>query len=182
MLPQGRLRICGKPIRIECCRSRRHADAVGSTYSADNDAVYDGLSRPGARIVTFAPMLKHGFFPLATILEQLVKAGEDALGNPVEIEFAVRLPRSPAESAEFGFLQIRPLTLARDQQDLSLDDVDPTQLICQSTKVLGNGRIENLHDIVVVDSHRFERSRSQEVAKAVARFNAMLNERIVRIC
>ncbi|MGB0012689.1 MAG: PEP/pyruvate-binding domain-containing protein [Candidatus Sulfotelmatobacter sp.] len=150
-------------------------DAVGSTYSADNHAVYDGLSRPGARIVTFAPLLKHGLFPLATILELLVKAGEYALGNPVEIEFAVRLPRSPTESAEFGFLQIRPLTLARDHQDLSLADVDPAQLICQSTKVLGNGRIDHLHDIVVVDAQRFERSRSQEVAKAVARFNAGLS-------
>ena len=151
--------------------------AVASTYSADNNAVYDGISRSGTRVVTFAPMLKHGVFPLAAILEVLVRAGEDALGNPVEIEFAVRLPRTEenAESAEFGFLQIRPLTLARDHQDFTISEVDPAQLICQSTKVLGNGRIENLHDIVVVDSHRFERSRSQEVARAVAHFNAKLN-------
>ncbi len=40
--------------------------------------------------------------------------------------------------------------------------------------MLGNGRIENLHDVVVVDSQRFERSRSQEVAKAVAHFNGLL--------
>lgn len=150
--------------------------AVASTYSADNQAVYDGLSRPGARVVTFAPMLKHGIFPLATILELLVRAGEDALGNPVEIEFAVRLPRAE-EPAEFGFLQIRPLTLARDHQDLTIGQVDLSQLICQSTKVLGNGRIENLYDIVVVDSQRFERSRSQEVARAVAHFNATLSAR-----
>ena len=148
--------------------------AVASTYSADNHAIYDGLSRPGARVVTFAPMLKHAVFPLATILELLVRAGEDALGNPVEIEFAVRLPRGE-EVAEFGFLQIRPLTLARDHQDLAIGEVDSSRLICQSKKVLGNGRIENLHDIVVVDSHRFERSRSQEVAKAVAHFNATLS-------
>ncbi|HTW59831.1 MAG TPA: PEP/pyruvate-binding domain-containing protein [Terriglobales bacterium] len=151
---------------------------VASTYSADNHAVYDGLSRPGARVVTFAPMLKHGLFPLASILEVLVRAGEDALGNPVEIEFAVRLPRAEGaneEPAEFGFLQIRPLTLARDHQDLAIGDLDSSQLICQSTKVLGNGRIENLHDIVVVDSQRFERSRSQEVARAVAHFNASLS-------
>jgi CheY-like chemotaxis protein len=148
--------------------------AVGSTYSADNHAVYDGLSRPGARVVTFAPMLKHGIFPLAEIIEVLVRAGEDALGNPVEIEFAVTLRRGE-EAADFGFLQIRPLTLARDHQDLTLDEVDPAQLICQSSKVLGNGRIENLHDVVVVDSHRFERSRSREVAEAVAYFNASLN-------
>jgi hypothetical protein len=158
--------------------------ALASTYSRDNHAVYDGVSRPGSRIITFAPMLKHGTFPLAEILDDLVRAGEDALGNAVEIEFAVRLPQQ-AESmdgqptgqvAEFGFLQIRPLTLARDTEDLALDDVRPEQLICQSSKVLGNGRIDKLHDIVVVDSQRFERSRSQEVATAVARFNRLLNE------
>jgi len=67
------------------------------------------------------------------------------------------------------------LTLARDHQDLAIDNIDSSQLICRSTKVLGNGRIENLHDIVVVDSQRFERSRSQEVGEAVAYFNAALN-------
>src|SRR6202521_3245681 len=115
--------------------------AVGSTYSVDNQAVYDGVSRPGVRIVSFAPMLKHGLFPLPSIRETLVKAGEDALGIPVEIEFAVRLPRQPGEAAEVGFLQIRPLTLSRDHQDLSLESVEPRRLLCQSSKVLGNGRI-----------------------------------------
>jgi CheY-like chemotaxis protein len=154
--------------------------ALASTYSRDNHAVYDGVSRPGARIVTFAPMLKHGTFPLAEILDDLVGAGEDALGNPVEIEFAVRLPQrsdaGPGEAAEFGFLQIRPLTLSRETHDLALDDVRPERLICMSSKVLGNGRVEGLHDIVVVDSQRFERGRSPEVAAAVARFNRRLNE------
>ena len=149
--------------------------AVGSTYSVDNQAVYDGVSRPGVRIVSFAPMLKHGMFPLPMILETLVKAGEDALGLPVEIEFAVRLPRLSGEAAEFGFLQVRPLTLSRDHQDLSVASVDPRQLLCHSNKVLGNGRIENLYDVVVVDSQRFERNRSQEVARAVARFNGLLS-------
>ena len=154
--------------------------ALASTYSKDNHAVYDGVSRPGARIVTFAPMLKHGTFPLAEILDDLVRAGEDALGNPVEIEFAVRLPQETdpptAHVAEFGFLQIRPLTLSSDTEDLALDDVQPEQLICQSSKVLGNGRIDDLHDVVVVDSQRFERGHSQEVAAAVSRFNRQLNE------
>jgi hypothetical protein len=149
--------------------------AVGSTYSEENEAVYDGVSRPGVRIVSFAPMLKHNIFPLPAILETLVKAGENALGIPVEIEFAVRLPRQEEEAAEFGFLQVRPLSLARDHQDLSVGEVDPQHLLCQSNKVLGNGRIENVRDVVVVDSQRFERSRSQEVAKAVAHFNGLLS-------
>jgi hypothetical protein len=125
-------------------------------------------------------MLKHGTFPLAEILDDLVRAGEDALGNPVEIEFAVRLPQetdpSTAQVADFGFLQIRPLTLSSDSEDLALDDVQPEQLICQSSKVLGNGRIDDLYDVVVVDSQRFERGHSQEVAAAVSRFNRQLSE------
>jgi CheY-like chemotaxis protein len=168
---------------------------LASTYSRDNNAVYDGVSRPGSRIVTFAPMLKHGTFPLAEILDVLVRAGEDALGNPVEIEFAVRLARDSETSvarkdvsrrvsgsetalqlADFGFLQIRPLTLSRSTEDLTFDEVQPDQLICQSNKVLGNGSIDDLHDVVVVDSQRFERARSQEVAAAVSRFNSQLNE------
>jgi len=160
---------------LEAAEADGTLPAVASTYSVDNQAVYDGVSRAGARIVSFAPVLKHGMFPLAAILEMLVKAGEDALGIPVEIEFAVRLPQRSGESADFGFLQIRPLTLSRDHQDLSLDHVEPSQLLCQSSKVLGNGRIENLNDVVVVDSQRFERSRSQEVAKAVAHFNSLLS-------
>jgi CheY-like chemotaxis protein len=173
---------------LDAAESDGTLQAVASTYSRDNHAVYDGMSRAGARIVSFAPMLKHGTFPLAEILDVLVRAGEDALGHPVEIEFAVRLPQQAGpvsgqatigqvsgQAAEFGFLQIRPLTLARDSEDLTLDDVRPERLICLSSKVLGNGRIENLHDVVVVDSQRFERSRSQEVAQAVAQFNRLLN-------
>jgi hypothetical protein len=159
---------------LEAAEADGTLPAVASTYSVDNQAVYDSVSRAGVRIVSFAPVLKHGMFPLAAILEMLVKAGEDALGIPVEIEFAVRLPERSGESADFGFLQIRPLTLSRDHQDLSLDNLDPSQLLCQSNKVLGNGRIENLNDAVVVDAQRFERSRSQEVAKAVAHFNGLL--------
>src|SRR5229473_1602895 len=85
---------------------------LGSTYSVDDHAVYDGLSRPGVRIVSFAPILKHAVFPLAAMLDQLTRIGEDALGRPVEIEFAVQLPRRPEETANFGFLQIRPLVLS----------------------------------------------------------------------
>jgi len=179
---------------LDSAESDGTLQAVASTYSRDNHAIYDGVSRPGSRIVTFAPMLKHSTFPLAEILDELVRAGEDALGNPVEVEFAVRLPQqagsstgqatgqlagqsagqSTGQAAEFGFLQIRPLTLARESEDLALDDVQPERLICRGSKVLGNGRIENLYDVVVVDSQRFERSRSQEVAKAVAQFNRLL--------
>ena len=149
-------------------------DALASTYSADNHVVYDGVSRPGARVVSFAPVLKHDVFPLASLLEQLSKMGEDAFGRPVEIEFAACLAQKADDPADFGFLQVRPLVLSREGEELRLDEVDPQRLVCQSSKVLGNGRIGGLHDVVVVDFHRFERARSKEVAGGVAHFNAKL--------
>jgi CheY-like chemotaxis protein len=146
---------------------------VASTYSRDNDAIYDGLSRLGPRVVTFAPILKHNVFPLPALLDYLQKLGADALGRPVEIEFAVRMG-SGTEPADFGFLQMRPLTCARETDDLAIDSVPPATVLCRSTHVLGNGRIEDIHDIVVVDYESFHRSNSLEVAEIVARLNARL--------
>ena len=148
--------------------------AVASTYSADNHVVYDGVSRPGARVVSFAPILKHDVFPLAPLLEQLTKMGEDAFGRPVEIEFAACLARKAGDSADFGFLQVRPLVLSSQGEELRVDEVDRGRLVCQSSKVLGNGHLTDLHDVVVVDFHRFERARSKEVAGGVAHLNAKL--------
>jgi hypothetical protein len=146
---------------------------VASTYSRDNDAIYDGLSRPGPRLVTFAPVLKHKIFPLPELLDYLQKLGADALGRPVEIEFAVCMG-SPGEAAEFGFLQMRPLICSRATEDLAMESVEPATILCRSSQVLGNGRIEDIHDVVFVDYESFHRSNSLEVAETVARLNAQL--------
>ncbi len=150
---------------------------LASTYSLDNHVVYDGMSRSGPRIVSFAPILKHGLFPLPAILDQLMRIGEDAMGRPVEIEFAVRLPRKPDEAADFSFLQLRPLVLSRGGEEIRLENVEPDRLVCQSSQVLGHGRLQDLRDVIVVDFHRFERARSHDVAQSVAHLNAKLSER-----
>jgi CheY-like chemotaxis protein len=170
--PADDLREASFPIRVAEADGTLHM--VASTYSVENHAVYDGLSRPGARIVSFAPILKHGLFPLPQILDQVMTIGEDAMGRPVEIEFAVRLPRGPGEEAEFGFLQMRPLVMSREGGELRMGQVPMDALICQSSKVLGHGRIADLQDVIVVDFHRFERARSHDVAQSVAQFNAQL--------
>jgi hypothetical protein len=148
--------------------------ALGSTYSAENGAIYDGLSRAGARLVTFAPMLKHGVFPLAEILGHLLEVGRHGMNRPAEIEFAVRLSRSTTEPHEFGFLQMRPLVLSRENGELEVSEPRIERLLCRSSRVLGNGVIDTLKDVVVVDFNQFERSGSADAAAAIARFNAEL--------
>lgn len=172
-------RVCGAERLRERAYPLRDAEAdgtlqaVASTYSRDNEAIYDGLSRAGARVVTFAPILKHNVFPLAELLDYLQKLGADALGRPVEIEFAVRMG-SGSDAAEVGFLQMRPLSVARETEDIAIEVNSPDTVLCRSSHVLGNGRMEGIHDAVVVDYESFHRADSLQVAEIVSRFNAQL--------
>jgi hypothetical protein len=147
---------------------------VGSTYSRENQAIYDGLARQGPRVVTFSPILKHGLFPLAEILRTLMAAGEEGVGAPVEIEFAVNLHVPRGQARELGFLQLRPLALARETEAIELGRIDPAEVLCASQRVLGNGRIEGIRDLVVVDFRRFERAHSRAAAQEIGRVNGRL--------
>ena len=129
------------------------------------------------RLVSFAPILKHSYFPLPGLLDHLLSIGAAGTSTPVEMEFAVCLPPSSERPAEFGFLQLRPLALSREMEELDLGHEDPSLLLCSSPSVLGHGKLDDLVDAVVVDYHRVERARSREVAREVARMNAMLAAR-----
>jgi CheY-like chemotaxis protein len=150
--------------------------ALGSTYSPENDVVYDGTSRRGVRLISFAPILKHNVFPLADLLEVMLDYGSQGTSTPVEIEFAVNLPTSDGGRPEFGFLQMRPLSLAGQVEELEIGEVMSSELLCRSSRVLGHGRVSDLHDVLVVDINRFDRLRSREAAQEVARLNALLQQ------
>lgn len=149
-------------------------DVIASTYDPVNEALFDGVSRRGIRVVTFAPILKHAAFPLADLTQQLMFIGERGMAHPVEIEFAVNLDVPRGEPIDFGFLQMRPLVLEGETEAVDVGAADPDSIICHSTRVLGSGRIEGIFDIVVVDSLRFDRARSLEAAAEVSRLNARL--------
>jgi CheY-like chemotaxis protein len=149
---------------------------VGSTYSAENDAVYDGISRKGSRVVTFAPILKNNIFPLAEILNILLELGSWGMGASVEIEFAVNMRVPPGKPKEFAMLQMRPLVISRELEELEVDNVDKDDLICQSAQVLGNGATSNIYDIIMVDIQTFDRGKSRDVAMEVSKLNSEMLE------
>jgi hypothetical protein len=86
----------------------------------------------------------------------------------------VNLSVPDGKPKEFGLLQMRPLVINREMEELNVEEAEPSGLICQSLHVLGNGVIKEIHDIVVVDIHRFDRSKSRDVAWEVSRLNAKL--------
>jgi CheY-like chemotaxis protein len=147
---------------------------VGSTYLADNDAIYDGLSRIGPRVVTFSPILRNKMFPLPKIIEMLLDMETWGMGTPVEIEFAVNMNSQNGKKKEFGLLQLRPLVVSLEEEQLNIKDIKDDKLICRSTQVMGNGVIDDIKDVIVVDYTLFDRSKSREVAAEVAQFNSEL--------
>ena len=147
---------------------------VASTYSPDNDAVYDGISRPGVRLITFAPILKNKALPLPSVFDRLMELGRWGMNTQVEIEFAVDLHSNLESPAAFGFLQMRPMALSRVLEELDTEGAPLEQLLVRSSSVLGNGKFAHLRDVVLVDPERFDRAKTADIAAQVARFNAEL--------
>lgn len=150
--------------------------AVGSVYSPDNDMIIDGTYRPGVKLVTMAGVLKGDFFPLAPLLKLLLNIGKIAFSSDVEIEFAAILGNKlKGEKSQFGFLQIRPMVCGT--QALSeLDEIDETNAICISHSVLGFGYIEDICDIIYVQSTGFDRGKTSMVAMQIGKINSELKQ------
>ena len=147
---------------------------IASTYSHENNTIYEGISRQGARVINFAPILKHKVFPLADILTQLLDIGSRGMGSPIEIEFAVNISNERGKPSEFSVLQMRPLALKHSLEVMDLTVKNEESLLCHSPKVLGHGTIDDIYDIIFVDYHLYDRAKSKEVAQEIADFNVKL--------
>ena len=147
---------------------------VGSTYSHENDMIYDGIARSGSRLITFTQILKYKLFPLSEILDLLLDMAAWGMGSPVEIEFAVNLNSANNKTKEFGLLQMRPLVLNQEMDELDVNEDDNSKVLCKSSQVMGHGLIENISDIIYVDNEKFNRSDSRSVALEVSQYNSEL--------
>jgi len=166
-------------VKLKMAESEQHGvlKYVGSTYSIDNDRIYSGIGRKGARIITFDPILKSRIFPLDKILQYLLKLGSGAMNVPVEVEFAAEINSDPSKPDEFRFLQIRPMMVETSFEDVSVFDEDNAQIFCRSDQALSNGRIEGVRDIVFVRSDNFERANMIHMADQVGEFNQVFKDK-----
>ncbi len=159
-----------------------HAEADGtlapicSTYSAENNRVYDGSSQKGSRIISFAPILKSKTFPLPEITKFLLQLGSEGLNCPVEIEFAVSLSPDKSSVDRFYFLQIRPMIKEALFETVDLSSVDANRVIARSDKTLGNMRSSAISDVILVRPDAFDRNKTVEIAQQVGTLNQELKE------
>lgn len=150
---------------------------VASTFDPYDQIIRDGLYEEKYRkVITFANILEHEVFPLAEIVDKVLKVGEREMGRPVEIEFAVNLDYAENKNNVFYLLQIRPIVDANKSIDEDLEQVPLDSTLITSRQALGNGIIDNLCDVVYVKEGMFGPSNNQLIAYDIDKINRQLME------
>ncbi|MBD3857559.1 MAG: hypothetical protein IFK92_13755 [Acidobacteria bacterium] len=145
-----------------------------STYDSGSDRLNPGLDIHGPRALTFAPLLGSRLLPFNDLLKRLLEISEDALGTPVEIEFAINLERRDALPARVGFLQVRPMMVGSDKIGVSERDLFADDVVLASETVLGNGERTDIEDVVFIRPDAFEPAKTPAIAKELEGINRSL--------
>ncbi|MEE0974058.1 MAG: PEP/pyruvate-binding domain-containing protein [Paludibacteraceae bacterium] len=145
---------------------------VASTFDPYDQIIRDGLyEEKFRRVITFANILEHDVFPLADIVDKVLKVGEREMGRPVEIEFAVNLDYENNQNNVFYLLQIRPIVDANKSIDEDLSSIPLEETLITSRQALGNGIIDGIYDVVYVKEGMFGPSNNQLIAYDIDKIN-----------
>ncbi len=147
---------------------------VASTYRPQDDKIVFGIADPGPRIIDFAPLLKFEIIPLSGLLRTLLKICEEKLERMVEIEFAITLEERPGTPVRFGFLQVRPMVVSEENVEVSLAELVGEHVLVASESVLGNGRLDDIQDIIYVKPEKFSPNKTQAIAGQLEGINQQL--------
>lgn len=150
---------------------------IASTYDAASDRIEMGTFRRGPRILTFAPILELNRVPLNRVIRSLLSTCKTAYDTEVEIEFALTFEPGKPEPPRFGFLQVRPMVVSNEVVEISDAEMTAANVVLASEKVLGNGCVEDLVDIVYVDPETFDSKDTRQIAGEIAALNDALTGR-----
>lgn len=152
-------------------------DQIASTFDPYDQVIRDGLWEGGRKIISFAHILENDTFPLAELLSDILKLGEEEMGRHVEIEFAVNLNSHDTDKKHaFYLLQIRPIVDSKEQFTEDLNEVPKDELLMRTNYALGQGIANELFDIVYVNQENFNATQNQLCAYEVDKINKKLTQ------
>ncbi len=171
----------GENAAVRRCRIKE-AEADGtlemsvSTYNMENDDIVPGMPFPGPRIVDFANILKYHSIPLSDTLQLLLKLFKEAMGAPVEMEYAIDLTPGENGLPTFYLLQIKPLIRCEEEVSIEQVTLEQDNLLLYAERGMGNGRITHIRDVVYVEPHQFSTLITKEIAHEISQFNKKFEE------
>lgn len=149
---------------------------LASVWDYNDSRLTDNPQERGPKVLTFSSILKYKHFPLARIVKELLEIGEIALGNPVEIEFAVNLKQDNCQTHKptFYILQIRPLSINTDAYQINTQELVKRDLLMYTEHGMGNGIFEDLHDVIYLDPRTFDKTKTYAMQQEIESFNTKM--------
>lgn len=155
----------------------RNAKYVCSNYDYANNRISEGPTfNQSFKVITFNSILKYNSFPLAEIISDLLKIGEEELRCPVEIEFAVNMDVPPGTPRVFNFLQIRPIINGLDDAKVDWAKITTDDALIYSECALGAGEIKGLRHVIYMKFDKFSSLRTNEIAEELYKLNSMMKQ------
>lgn len=142
---------------------------LASTYNTHSDRLTIGTAFKGPRVITFAPLLVLEKLPLNRLIIKLLSICEKTFQAPVEIEFAMTF-----DPNRLGFLQVRPMVVSSEVVEVTDEDLEGDKVLLGSKKVLGNGIVDSIKDVVYVRPEKFVSKSTRSIAPELARINSKL--------
>ena len=173
-------------VRVDITEARDHGTIkhCASVYDVNNETIVPGIDSYGPLVINFANILKYEYIPLSKTLIEILNIIKEALGSPVEIEFAVDLNKDHNGKVSFHLLQIKPLVGNDEDFNINLNEINMDNLILFSEKSMGNGKISDVQDLIFVDPDRFDNMKTKEIAAEIEIMNKKmmkLNKKYVLI-
>ena len=163
-------------VSLDISEAEKHGTLThcASVYDIDNDRLIPGLSAYGPRVINFANILKYDYLPLAQTIDIILETIKKAMGSPVEIEYAVDLSKNDKGLPSFYLLQIKPLIGDQFNYQIKPDKISKTNTVLFTKTSMGNGKIDNISDIVYVDTDFFNKLETKEIAHEIEEINEKL--------
>ena len=120
-------------------------------------------------MLTFNGVLKYETIPLAKAVHDMLQLGTNAMAEPVEIEFAVNTEHEGRP--DFSILQIRPISGTSGYTDVPISEDDSDNALIFAEKVMGNGIVEDVREIITIKPDAFDRKQMVDMARELEILN-----------
>ena len=165
-------------VKLEIQNAEKHGTLkhCASVYDFNSERLIPGITDAGPRVVNFANILKYNYIPLAKTIEVILDIISESMGTPIETEFAIDLNKDKEGRASFYLLQIKPLIKNIIETEINIDKIDNDKLLLYSENGMGNGRNQDIRDVVYVDVDRFDKLKTEKIRDEIEEINANMTK------
>jgi len=161
---------------LEIAERHNELKHIANVVINEDNIIRESLKYKGPRVLTFSSIIKYNYFPLNSILNEFIKQGENFIGCPFEIEFAVNIHSK--KKSEFCLLQVKPMAIDNIDNDINILKISNSKsTFCFSKQVLGDGSFDKIKHIVYIDINKFQREKTQNIADKIGLVNKKLGSK-----